>query len=59
MTVHSAQGQTLDKAYVHTDMFIKRQFYVAVSRVRALKGLTVVGEVTKKIFGKDEYSGLF
>ena len=59
VTVHSAQGQTLDKAYVHTDMFIKRQFYVAVSRVRALKGLTVVGEVTKKIFGKDEYSGLF
>ena len=59
VTVHSAQGQTLDKAYIHTDMFIKRQFYVAVSRVRALKGLTVVGEVTKKIFGKDEYSGLF
>lgn len=59
VTVHSAQGQTLDKAYVHTDMFIKRQFYVAVSRVRALEGLTVVGEVTKKIFGKDEYSGLF
>ena len=54
VTVHSAQGQTLDKAYIHTDMFIKRQFYVAVSRVRALKGLTVVGEVTKKIFGKDE-----
>lgn len=59
VTVHSAQGQTLDKAYIHTDTFIKRQFYVAVSRVRALKGLTVVGEVTKKIFGKDEYSGLF
>lgn len=51
VTVHAAQGQTLKKAYIHTDMFAKNQFYVAVSRVESLDGITIIGDIKRSIFG--------
>lgn len=44
MTIHKAQGQTLEN--VHVDLakiFEKGQAYVAVSRCTSLKGLTIAG----------------
>ena len=39
MTVHKAQGMTLEKAAVSTDSFSPGQTYVAISRLTSLSGL--------------------
>lgn len=51
MTIHGAQGATLDRAEVDVGsrVFTVGQTYVALSRVRSLAGLTLVGYDPTKI----------
>jgi ATP-dependent DNA helicase PIF1 len=58
MTIHRAQGLTLDKVVVHGEsMFEPNQAYVGVSRVRRLQDLYGVGLV-KKCFEIEEDAGI-
>lgn len=61
ITVHKSQGMSLDAAYMDlSDAFEYGQGYVALSRVRALSGLSLAGlndkalEVHPKVRAKDE-----
>ena len=45
ITVHKSQGQTYENASVHNGMFAEGQLYVALSRVRSLKGLNIKGKL--------------
>ncbi|GAM18328.1 hypothetical protein SAMD00019534_015030 [Acytostelium subglobosum LB1] len=54
ITVHKCQGVSLDSAQVSLQrIFEHGQGYVALSRVRTLEGLQIVGNVTKKCFTSD------
>jgi len=43
MTVHKAQGVTVDRLHLGSDFTMYSQFFVAASRVRTLAGLTLDG----------------
>lgn len=49
ITVHKSQGQTYDAVNLHPRCFAPGQLYVALSRVKAIKGLHLVAPI------KDEY----
>jgi ATP-dependent DNA helicase PIF1 len=50
LTIHKAQGSTLDRAEIDiTEAFAAGQVYVALSRVRNLKSLSVKPFSSKKI----------
>lgn len=54
-TVHRSQGMSLDSAIVSLDtVFTASQAYVALSRVRSLKGLYLTGVNPKKIYPNPE-----
>ncbi len=62
LTVHKSQGMSLDAAYIDLrDAFVEGQGYVALSRVRSLKGLYLAGynplalQVHPEILEKDEF----
>lgn len=48
VTVHKAQGMSLDAAVVHPSSFEVGQLYVALSRVRSLDGLYLTESITPK-----------
>ncbi|VBB81010.1 Putative DNA repair and recombination protein [Podospora comata] len=49
LTIHKAQGMTLEKVIVDlSKVFEERQIYVALSRVKALEGLQVVGLTSER-----------
>ena len=50
ISVHRSQGQTLDKAAIHTGrgLFSAGQAYVAMSRIRDLRNLSFVNPMTPK-----------
>ncbi len=50
LTIHKSQGLTLDRAIVHfTDAFAPSAIYVALSRLKSIDGLFVVGFDRRKI----------
>jgi ATP-dependent DNA helicase PIF1 len=49
ITIHKSQGVTLDYAKISTNTFTHGQFYVGISRVRALSGLYLYGNKKIKI----------
>lgn len=49
LTIHKAQGLSLDKAAVSLNAFAYGQSYVAASRARTLEGLTILTMDPKKI----------
>lgn len=54
MTIHKAQGMTLDAAIVDvSDCFATGQTYVALSRVRTLEGLVIEGFDKSKVKAND------
>eukprot|EP01133_Synstelium_polycarpum_P021412 gene21412-25728_t len=54
ITVHKCQGLSLDCAQVSLDrIFEHGQGYVALSRVRSLEGLQIVGDVKRSCFTAD------
>ena len=49
MTIHRAQGQTLQKAHIVDDKFFAPyQFYTALSRVKSLKDVTFEFPITRE-----------
>ncbi len=50
ITIHKSQGKQFDNIILDTDrgIFATGQFYVAISRVKSLKGLKVVKKIQKK-----------
>ena len=54
ITVHRSQGQTLDKVILSPDIFASGQLYVALSRVRSPKGLSLLSPVLPKYLITDE-----
>lgn len=55
ITVHKSQGMTLDRVIVNLrDAFEPSQIYVALSRARSLKGLSVVGLPQKDLGGTNK-----
>jgi len=62
-SIHKAQGQTYDKVFIDFNrIFAAGQAYVALSRVRSLEGLYMVGFNPNKVFAdervKEFYEGL-
>ena len=58
-TVHKVQGLTLSKIVVSFELFKQRQFnygqaYVALSRLRALSDLFILGDIDKKFIRADK-----
>ncbi|KAK4641670.1 hypothetical protein QC761_512930 [Podospora bellae-mahoneyi] len=54
LTIHKAQGMTLDKVIVDVSkVFVDKQIYVALSRARSLEGLQVIG-LTRESVGFDD-----
>ena len=49
ITIHKSQGQTYDSANLHPNCFAAGQLYVALSRVKSIKGLHLVNPI------KDDY----
>lgn len=49
ITIHKSQGQTYDSANLHPSCFAAGQLYVALSRVKSMKGLHLVAPI------KDDY----
>ena len=53
-TVHKSQGMTMDRVCVFPEgFFAPGMGYVALSRVRAREGLTIVGEITLEVLEPD------
>lgn len=49
ISMHKSQGQTFDKAHISPDnVFADGQFYVALSRLRTIEGLTLHSPVERK-----------
>jgi ATP-dependent exoDNAse (exonuclease V) alpha subunit len=50
LTIHKAQGMTLDKVYVDlgTGTFVHGQTYVALSRCRTMEGLALARPLTRR-----------
>jgi hypothetical protein len=44
ISIHKCQGMTLERAFVDSRTFLPGQFYVAISRVKTLKGLFIEGD---------------
>ncbi|RWS02695.1 Pif1p-like protein, partial [Dinothrombium tinctorium] len=55
-TIHKIQGVTLDRMYLQLGkLFSSGQGYVALSRVKTLKGLTIIKWADDQIFLDDKY----
>lgn len=53
-TIHKSQGQSLDRVELSfADIFENGQAYVALSRVRSLSGLRIIGSVPRGAFKAD------
>lgn len=57
MTVHRAQGKSLEKVYVHSpaSLMTAGQAYVALSRVISLAGLVLSGPIKRENISADQY----
>jgi len=54
ISIHKSQGSTIDFAVVDLNCFASGQAYVAISRVRSLKDLKIIGNIRKEYFLTDK-----
>ena len=50
LSIHKSQGATIDFAIIDLNCFAYGQAYVAISRVRSLKDLKIIGNIKKEYF---------
>jgi ATP-dependent DNA helicase PIF1 len=55
ISIHKSQGQTFERAHINPQsMFAAGQFYVALSRVKSLEGVSLEGPVSQRTFMVDK-----